>query len=134
MLTHEQIDKFHHDGFLNAGPVLEAEEVEELSTELQRIIDIGPDTIKPENAASSMVGKLQLYLHGLIDKDTERERLQKRTKALETQIKTMTTRLANENYVKKAPFHLVKETRSQLAAAEQEHQAIVAQLEELTGT
>ena len=99
-----------------------------------QIIDIGPDTIKPENAASSMVGKLQLYLHGLIDKDTERERLQKRTKALETQSKTMTTRLANENYVKKAPFHLVKETRSQLAAAEQEHQAIVAQLEELTGT
>ena len=21
ILTHEQIDKFHHDGFLNAGPV-----------------------------------------------------------------------------------------------------------------
>ena len=43
MLTHGQIDKFHHDGFLNAGPVLEADELEELTTELQRIIDIGPD-------------------------------------------------------------------------------------------
>jgi ectoine hydroxylase-related dioxygenase (phytanoyl-CoA dioxygenase family) len=43
MLAHEQIDQFHRDGFLNAGPVLATDELEKLTAELQRIIDLGPD-------------------------------------------------------------------------------------------
>ena len=43
MLTQAQIDQFQHDGFLNAGQVLDPAEVTELSDELNRILEIGPD-------------------------------------------------------------------------------------------
>jgi len=43
MLTQQQIDKFQRDGFLNAGQVLDHNEVESLSNDLNRIIDKGPE-------------------------------------------------------------------------------------------
>lgn len=39
MLTQRQIDQFHADGFLNAGHVLQADEVRELQDEVMRTID-----------------------------------------------------------------------------------------------
>jgi phytanoyl-CoA hydroxylase len=43
MLTQEQIDQFHHDGFLNGGRIFADDEVAELSEDLERIMDIGPN-------------------------------------------------------------------------------------------
>ena len=42
MLNAEQIRTFHHDGFLNAGPVLSDAVVEELSEQLDQILAKGP--------------------------------------------------------------------------------------------
>ena len=41
-LTNDQIARFERDGFLNARPVLSEEEVETLSADLDRILEIGP--------------------------------------------------------------------------------------------
>ena len=43
MLNQEQVARFDADGFLNAGPLLEQDEVEELRDELDRILETGPD-------------------------------------------------------------------------------------------
>jgi len=43
MLTSAQIQKFEHNGFLNAGLAMEEAELAELTSELQRILDTGPD-------------------------------------------------------------------------------------------
>ena len=42
-LSPEQVSSFQRDGFLNAGRVLDDGDLDELSTELDRIIAIGPD-------------------------------------------------------------------------------------------
>src|SRR4051812_41690562 len=39
MLTSRQVTDFHRDGFVNGGPCLDAAEVDELRSELQRVID-----------------------------------------------------------------------------------------------
>jgi hypothetical protein len=49
-LTDDQISRFERDGFLNAGPVLSDQEVENLSAELDRILEIGPDGFGPDDS------------------------------------------------------------------------------------
>jgi hypothetical protein len=43
VLKQEQIDQFHHDGFMNGGRILSDEQIEEYIGELARILDIGPN-------------------------------------------------------------------------------------------
>jgi valyl-tRNA synthetase len=93
--------------------------------------EVGPHVDRPRDAASTVVGEIELYVHGVIDPETERKRLEKRQQELSKQIQTLQGRLNNENYVNKAPAHLVQETRDNLAAAEREQEAIEQQLNAL---
>ena len=43
MLNEQQIEQFDADGFLKAGPLLEQDEVEELRSEVDRLMETGPD-------------------------------------------------------------------------------------------
>ena len=43
MLTPEQIQRFHEDGFLNSGPVLPDGEVDAITDGLEEVLEIGPD-------------------------------------------------------------------------------------------
>ena len=42
MLTREQVQQFHRDGFLNAGHILDDEQLADLSSDLDRVIAKGP--------------------------------------------------------------------------------------------
>jgi valyl-tRNA synthetase len=55
-----------------------------------------------------------------IDASVEEHRVAKRREALQHQITTLRARLSNESYTAKAPPHLVKQTRDQLAEAQAE--------------
>jgi len=90
--------------------------------------ELGPDVERPKDAASTVVGDVELYVHGVVDPETERKRLEKRQQELDKQIQTLEGRLDNENYVNKAPAHLVQETRDQLTAAQRERETIESQL------
>jgi len=90
--------------------------------------ELGPDVERPRDAASTVVGDVELYVHGVVDPETERKRLEKRQQELDKQIQTLEGRLDNENYVNKAPAHLVQETRDQLTAAQRERETIESQL------
>jgi valyl-tRNA synthetase len=96
--------------------------------------EVGPHVDRPQDAAAKVVGDVEIYVHGVIDPDTERQRLEKRQQELAKQIKTLQGRLNNENYVNKAPAHLVQETRDNLAAAQREQESIEHQLASLQGS
>jgi valyl-tRNA synthetase len=95
--------------------------------------EVGPNVERPGDAAATVVGEIELYVHGVIDAETERQRLEKRQGELAQQIEKLRGRLNNENYVNKAPAHLVQETRDNLAAAEREQESIEQQLASLKG-
>ncbi|MFA9479294.1 valine--tRNA ligase [Phycisphaerales bacterium AB-hyl4] len=90
--------------------------------------EVGPRVDRPADAAAAVTGDIEIYLHGLIDVETERPRLEKRAAELEKQIKTLRGRLSNASYVEKAPAKLVDQSREQLAAAEREAEAVQEQL------
>ena len=92
---------------------------------------VGPQVEKPDDAAVARVGDIELYIHGLVDHDAERQRLEKRLAELENSVATFDKRLSNESYVSKAPAKLVQETRDQREAAARERDAVRAQLEAL---
>ena len=88
----------------------------------------GPDVQPPDDAAAAVLGNTRLYLHGLIDADAERTRLTKHLDELNKSIKTLQGRLSNENYTKKAPDHLVQQTRDDLAQKQGEFESLETQI------
>jgi valyl-tRNA synthetase len=84
------------------------------------IRDAGPDARPAANAARGMAGGVEVHVEGLVDPQAEKQRNEKRREELIRQVSAMKGRLANENYAKKAPPHLVQQTRDQLAEAEAE--------------
>lgn len=72
-------------------------------------------------AATALVGKMEILipLEGLIDKAAEIARLDKEISKLDKIIKQSAGKLANENYVAKAPADVVAKEREKLAELEQ---------------
>lgn len=93
-----------------------------------KIVAVGPDTVKPEHAAVVTAPLGEGYLHIEVDTEAEGDRLGKRKAELEQSIKTLDGRLGNEKYTRKAPAHLVQQTRDQRASAAAELERVVAQL------
>ena len=92
------------------------------------IVAMGPDVDQPAGSASAMSSDAVVYLHDVVDADTERQRLTKRMEELQKNINQLEGRLSNEKYVNKAPAHLVQETRDRLAEAKREAGALERQL------
>lgn len=68
-----------------------------------------------------------LPLTGLIDEAAERQRLQAQIDTVKIEIERLTERLANNEYVSKAPDHVVAETKATLAEAEARLEKLQAQ-------
>ena len=78
---------------------------------MARISDLEIGTgAKPKNAATSVVGKFEVYmpLEGLIDFEKEKARLAKEEARLETEIKSIAARLKDKNFTSKAPKEIVE--------------------------
>lgn len=89
-----------HKEFLNQNANLES-------------LEIGVDIEKPENAASEVIGQVQIFLPlvGLVDTKVETERQQKRLAELEKYLKIVKGKLGNKNFVDKAPEEVVTKER-----------------------
>lgn len=81
-------------------------------------------------AATALVGKMEILipLEGLIDKDAEIARLNKEMTKLDKVIKQSSGKLANENYVAKAPAAVVAKEREKLEEMQQAYQQLEQQL------
>lgn len=73
-------------------------------------------TDKQPPAATALVGEMQILIpmQGLIDKDAELARLNKELEKLGKELKKANDKLANENYLQKAPAEVVAKDRQNL--------------------
>jgi valyl-tRNA synthetase len=96
--------------------------------ELERLQIVEHLPEKPAEAATLVIGAIEIFspLTGLVDLAAERERLSKELQKAETEVEHRTQKLANENFVQKAPDAVVQRERDNLAQA----QAAVERLRE----
>lgn len=93
---------------------------------------VGPHIDRPAGSAAVLVGDVTVFLHDVIDVETEKARLEKLLVDKQKQVKTFEGRLSNKKYVDNAPAHLVQETKDQHAAAVNELEQVEKQLVELS--
>lgn len=76
-------------------------------------IEFGLDVKKPEFSASAMVEKVEIFipLEGIIDLDKEIERLEKEIQTTEGLLKSVEGKLANSNFVDRAPENIVQKEK-----------------------
>lgn len=79
---------------------------------------------EPEDAIQIVVGDVKIYLIGAVDKEKEQERLGKEKERLSNLIQNIEKKLANKEYVEKAPKELVEKTRENLENFKKELVAI----------
>jgi len=81
-------------------------------------VDWVDDEGRLTQAAAAMVGELKILvpLAGIIDKDTELDRLDKRTAQLEAEIERVDRKLENQQFVDKAPAEVVDKERGKREA------------------
>jgi len=90
----------------------------EMIKRLARIADLSVGKIlKPKGAAASVVGTMEVYvpLEGLIDLEKERARLKKEEDRVALAIKSIESRLGDDNFTQRAPKDIVEKQRVQLA-------------------
>ena len=81
-------------------------------------LEIGAEVAKPpESATQVLTGGVEVYvpLAGLMDLTAERQRLQKERDTLRGHIERLTGKLANEDFVSRAPAAVVEQERTRLA-------------------
>ncbi len=86
----------------------------------------------PESS-TALVGEMQILIPmaGLIDIDAERERLNKEIDNSQGFIKSLEAKLANENFVSRAPDNVVALERQKLSDAQSKLKSLTEQLEKL---
>ena len=100
---------------------------------LESITWLERDATAPD-CATSLVGdmKLMIPLAGLIDKQAELDRLQKNISRLEQDTQRISAKLANENFVSRAPAEVVDKEKSKLADAESALASFQAQAKKIS--
>jgi valyl-tRNA synthetase len=96
-------------------------------------LQISASAVKPEDAASAVVGKTTIYLplSGIMDVQKEKARLQKELDEARAYIQSLETKLENREFVGKAPAQVVEGMKSKLAEAREKAKTIEDQLSQL---
>lgn len=111
------------------------ESFDEIIKTLGRInkITIGTNLEKPDQSATAVVQKMELFvpLKGLIDLDQEIARLSKRLDELKGHLAGVEKKLANENFVNRAPQNVVAHEKQNLQDMTAEFDLVKANLDML---
>jgi len=96
-------------------------------------VDLKEDFKKPKHSASSVVANLEIFvpLEGLINIEVERNRLTKEVNRLESQIKSIKTKLMNQDFIKKAPEQVIEREKKKLTDFEVNLEKVQLNLESL---
>ena len=89
---------------------------------------------KPSQSAAAVVHGMELYipLEGLVDLDKERLQLNKRKIKIEALLNDIDKKLSNQNFVTRAPKHIVENEKSKLTELKDELEKIESNLTMLT--
>ncbi|MHC4443512.1 MAG: valine--tRNA ligase [Planctomycetota bacterium] len=85
----------------------------------------------PKNAATLVVGDMQIFVADVIDPSAERKRLAKELENLDKQITGITNKLGNENFVSRAPADVVQRERQRLAELQAKCEKVTKTMSEL---
>ena len=111
------------------------ESFEDIMMALGRIdsLTLADELEKPPQSATAVVKKMELFvpLKGLIDLDQEIERLSKRINELSGHLKNTEKKLANKNFVDRAPENVVKHENQKLKDMTAEFNLVKANLDML---
>jgi len=96
---------------------------------------LGPDTTSPQRSASESLAGLEVHLDisAFFDVDVERARLGKQLEDLTGRIESINKKLANENFVNKAPANVVAQQRESLAEAQAQLDSVKIAIEKIAG-
>ncbi len=102
---------------------------------LSRLSGISFEESVPQGAVQIMIDEvvLAMPLADVIDLTAEGDRLEKEISKVGDEIRKLENKLANENFVARAPEHVVEEQRARQADAEAVRQRLQAALERLKG-
>jgi valyl-tRNA synthetase len=93
------------------------------------IVDDLPET----DAPVALVGDTRLMLHIEVDAASERQRIGKEIARIEAESTGLSAKLANEQFVARAPAQVVEQARSRLASLQSTADQLQAQLRRLSG-
>jgi len=91
----------------------------------------GTDILKPENAAVSIAGVMEIYVHEAIDPEAEQRRFEKQKQQLEKAKSGIEAKLANENFIARAKPQVVAQTKDKLAQLTEQLKTVDRHLLEL---
>ena len=94
---------------------------------------LGESIEKPGQSATSVVGGMEMYilLEGLVDLNQEKSRMGKRIGEINRLITGINGKLSNENFINRAPEHVVAKERTNLDRLTEELEKVTANLEML---
>jgi valyl-tRNA synthetase len=108
---------------------------------LSRLARIAPEGLRiereldkrPHQAVALVVGEVECFLPlaGLVDLEAERARLQKELSRVEGEIQRAERKLANEQFLSKAPAQVVEKERGRINLAREEERRLRARLAEM---
>ncbi|ELK4622414.1 valine--tRNA ligase [Staphylococcus pseudintermedius] len=95
--------------------------------EIETQIDI------PDKAMTTVVaaGEVILPIEGLIDMDKELERLEKDLQKWQKELDCVNKKLSNENFVNKAPEHVINEEKEKQVKYQEKYDGVKARIEQL---
>jgi valyl-tRNA synthetase len=82
--------------------------------------EVKANLAEPANAVRATAAGCEIFVEGLVDEGADRDRIAKRRDEVQKLLNTLNGRMANASYVAKAPPHLVKQTKDQIAELEAE--------------
>jgi len=89
------------------------------------------DMEKATGSAAAIIEDVEIYVHGVIDPQAERKRLEKKKQQLENGIKPLQAKLGNENFVTRAKPEVVEQARRRLKELTGQLEAVDKHLAEL---
>jgi valyl-tRNA synthetase len=94
---------------------------------------VRPPGEKPKAAATAVLNDAVVYvsLEGIIDFSKEQQRLEKEIGKLAADLKSVTKKLSNEDFLNKAPAEVVEKTRGRQQTLDERQQKLSADLERL---
>ena len=94
-------------------------------------LEIAKSIERQKSTATTIIGEIEVFVHGVIDSEAEKNRLEKQKAEVEKAAKGIEGRLANESYVKNAPEAIVMDSRNKLAELREQIVAIEKLIENL---
>lgn len=94
---------------------------------------LGDHLDKPAHSATVIVQKMELFipLEGLIDLEKEQSRLSKRLRELEAHLGNLKKKLANDDFLQRAPEKVVNQERNKFGDMAEEYELVKSNLEML---